>query len=219
MATSGMDPALLQVEALLVEKNRSEKDKNNANFLSEPLNKITVQEIENSVLQSKLEQIKLKTPVIDILEWKPESTQVNNVNLEKIQKKAQNYGINPNLIQPNATDEISYMHKLSVEDDLQQQYRLPRQFLQLSEKSNNFCTPTRGQVQPVVNLQTLQSMQQMQNTDNIMPQKTTFSNAPEYTPLKYTQALPLNEAIQALNSVNLPGKIDKSAKYLLKVSR
>ena len=65
MATSGMDPALLQVEALLAEKNRTENRNQYANFLSKLLEKMNIPETKKSALKSELEQIKPKTPVVD----------------------------------------------------------------------------------------------------------------------------------------------------------
>ena len=50
MATSGMDPALLQVEALLAEKNRSEKENTTANFLSELLSEMAIPENKKETL-------------------------------------------------------------------------------------------------------------------------------------------------------------------------
>ena len=63
MATSGMDPALLQVEALLAEKNRSEKEDINAKFLSNLLEKMAIPENEKEELKSQLKQMETKEPI------------------------------------------------------------------------------------------------------------------------------------------------------------
>ena len=131
-----------------------------------------------------------------------------------------NLGIDPSLIQPQATNEIDYMHQLSMEDDQNNVYKGQPQRQQLLDNEDTFSTPTRGEIQPVVNLETIQSMQQVQNPFNVLQHKTTSRNAPIFTPPEYTQVVPLNEAIQALNSVNLPEKnVDRPTNYLHSVRK
>ena len=230
-------------------KDLASPDTNNVNFdmglyefVFKCISAFCIPEVANKIIATRDKQIRLSQVVtaetffhcikmmekdescrptqVKILGWKPQSIQINNVNLEKIKRNAKNFGIDPNLIQPQATNEIDYMHQLSVEDDQQNVYKGQPQRQPLLQNEDTFSTPTRGEIQPVVNLETIQSMQQMQNPFNVLQQKTTSRNAPIFTPPEFTQVLPLNEAIQALNSVNLPEKnVDRPTNYLHSVRK
>ena len=178
-------------------KDLASPDTNNVNFdmglyefVFKCISAFCIPEVANKIIATRDKQIRLSQVVtaetffhsikmmekddscrptqVKILGWKPQSIQINNVNLEKIKRNAKNFGIDPNLIQPQATNEIDYMHQLSVEDDQQNVYKGQPQRQPLLENGDTFSTPTRGEIQPVVNLETIQSMQQMQNPFNVL---------------------------------------------------
>ena len=71
---------------------------------------------------------------IKILGWRPETTHISNMNLAMIERRAQNNGIDPCFIQPNATVETSYMHQMSVQNSLAPKGKLPKQRYKMTLK-------------------------------------------------------------------------------------